>query len=79
MMSVIFPRSILSFFFLDRRKGSIATAESVIGAALGEETPSIAWVRRHHDSEDERVGVGMVSDGMVERSSCWQLRHAPKQ
>ena len=62
MMSLFSP-SFLSFFLLAKQSGSIAIGESVIGAAWGEERLGIAWVSKHHDSEDERVGVRLGWDG----------------
>ena len=50
-MSLFFPSYFLSFFLLDKKRGSIAK-ESVIGAAWGEERLGIACVSKHHDSED---------------------------
>ena len=41
------------------RSSSIASAESVIGVEWGEERRGIAWVSKHHGSEDERAEVGM--------------------
>ena len=58
MFSTPMPRS--SF---QKQRRSIATAESVMGAAWGEERLSITWVSKHPDSEDESVGVGMGWDG----------------
>ena len=63
MMFLFFLSSLLSFFLLAKQRSSIATAESVIGAAWGEERLGIAWVSKHHRSEDERVGVGIGWDG----------------
>ena len=60
MISLFFLSSFLSFFLLAKQRGSIATAESeIIGAAWGEERLGIAWVSKRHNSEDQRVGVGM--------------------
>ena len=33
-----------------------------MGTAWGEERLGIAWIRKHPDSEDESVGVGMGWD-----------------
>ena len=57
MFSIPIPRS--SF---QQQRRSIATAESVMGTAWGEERLGIAWIRKHPDSEDESVGVGMGWD-----------------
>ncbi|CAM9103261.1 unnamed protein product [Laminaria digitata] len=57
LFSTPMPRS--SF---PKQSRSIATAESVMGTAWGEEKPDIAWVRKHPDSEDASVGVGMGWD-----------------
>ena len=63
------PLFFLSSFLLSaKQRGSIATAESVIGAAWGEERLGIAWVNEYLDSEVERVGVGMGWAGTAERS-----------
>ena len=61
----VFPFSSLLFsvYLLAKQRSSIATEEGVIGAAWGEERLGIALVRNHHDSEDERVRVGMGWDG----------------
>ena len=59
----VFFSSFRSFLLLAKQRSSIATAESVIAAAWGEERLGIAWVSKHHNSEDERVGVGMGGDG----------------
>ena len=40
----------------------MATAESIMRAAWGEERLDITWVSKHPDSEDESVGVGVVWD-----------------
>ena len=78
MITLFFLSSFLSFFLLAKQRGSIATAESVIlGAAWGEERLGIAWVSKHHNSEDERVGIGMGWAETTERS-YWKRRHAPK-
>ena len=61
-MSFVFnPYMPRSSFHKQRR--SIATAESVMGTAWGEEKLDIAWVSKHPDSEDASVGVGMGWDG----------------
>ena len=56
-----------------KQRRSITTAESVKGAAWGEELLGITWVSKHPDSEDESVGVGMA--GTAEPSH-WKGRHA---
>ena len=71
-----FFRSFL-LFLLAKQRGSVATAESLVGAAWGEERLGIAWVSKHHNSKDERIGVGMGWAGTAERS-YWKRRHAPK-
>ena len=58
-----FPFFSSSFFLLANQRSSIATAESMIGAAWGEERLGTVWVSKHHDSEGESVGVGMGWDG----------------
>ena len=58
MISLFFLSSCLPFFLLAKQRGSIATAEIVIGAAWGGERLGIAWVSKIHNSEDQRVGVG---------------------
>ena len=62
---------------LSKQRSSIGTAESVIGAAWGEERLRIAWVSKHHDSEDENIGIGMGWARMAKRRD-WKRRHAPK-
>ena len=57
MFSTLMPRN--SF----QKQRSIATAESVMGAAWGEERLGITWVSKHPDREDESVGIGMGWDG----------------
>ena len=63
MMSFFSLSSFLPFFLLAQQKWGIATEEGVIGTAWGEERRGIAWVSKHHHSEDESVGVGMGWDG----------------
>jgi len=46
-----------------KQRVSIATAESAMRAAWGEDKLGIAWVSKHPDSEDASVGVGMGWDG----------------
>ena len=46
-----------------QKQRNIAIAESVVGAASGEERLGITWVSKHPDSEDDSVGVGMGWDG----------------
>ena len=59
MFSTPMPRS--SF---QKQRRSIATAESVMGTAGGEERLGITWVSKHPDSEeDESVGVRMGWNG----------------
>ena len=58
MISLLFLFSFLSFLLLVKQRSSNATAESVIGAAWGEERLGIVWVSEHHDSEDKTSGVG---------------------
>ena len=47
-----------------KQRRSIATAESVMGTAGGEERLGITWVSKHPDSEDESVRLEMGWDGL---------------
>ena len=55
-MSFVFTPMPRSLF---RKQKGIATTESEMGAAWGEESLGIAWVSKHPDSKDESVEVGM--------------------
>ena len=57
MFSTPMPRS-----SVQQQRRSIATAESVMGTAWGEERLGITWISKHPDSEDDSVGVGMGWD-----------------
>ena len=77
-MSLFFLSSLLPFFLLAKQRSSIATAESVMGAAWGEERLGIAWVSKHHNSKDDRVGVGRGWAGTAEGSHWKRRQRAPK-